>query len=450
MASITKEKSGAYRLKYIDGYKTIGIRLGTRDKNAANSAKAFLETLITSRELGVSPNPETVAWLNRLDNTIHARIAKAGLTPPRQAQNLPTLKQLIDKFHQTLAGKEQTAVFYGHTTRNLLDYFTNCPLEQVTEQAADEFRVWLKDAQQLARATVARRIIACRTIWTKAQRWKMTGDNPFKGVKAGMQANEARKQFIPAQDVEKLIETCPDAQWRLIIALSRFAGLRMPSEALPLKWSDINWENRTIRITSPKTEHHDGGASRIIPLFPELEAPLMECFELAEPGEEFVITRYRGKSANWRTQLTRIARRAGLQMWPKPFHNMRASRQSELMRDYDLATACRWLGNSPAVAARHYAISTNQSEDFHRAATQKTTGPKTGPKTGPVKAQNAAQTADAQKRTEMTATHETLAYQGFCHTQSPVDTYSPMNMMGDTGFEPVTSCVSCMRSNQLS
>ena len=25
-----------------------------------------------------------------------------------------------------------------------------------------------------------------------------------------------------------------------------------------------------------------------------------------------------------------------------------------------------------------------------------------------------------------------------------------INILGDTGFEPVTSCVSCMRSNQLS
>ena len=446
MASITKEKSGAYRLKYLDGEKTIGIRLGTPDKHAANSAKAFIEALITSKQLGVSPNAQTVTWLNTLDDTIHARIAKAGLTPPRQARKLPTLKELTGKFHETFAGKEQTAVFYGHTTRNLLDYFGDCPLEQITEQDADEFRIWLDNAHHLARATVARRIIACRTIWKKGQRWKMTTDNPFSGVKAGTQTNEARKQFIPARDVEKLIPACPDAQWRLIIAFSRYGGLRVPSEVLPLKWSDINWEERTIRITSPKTEHHDGGGSRIIPLFPELDQPLMDCFELAEPGEEFIITRYQGKSLNWRTQFERIARHAGLTVWPKPFHNMRASRESELMRDYDLATACRWLGNSPAVAARHYAISTDQNADFRRATTQKTTGPKSGP----VTAQNPAQTASAPKRTELTATHEPLEHQGFCHTQSPVDTYSHINKMGDTGFEPVTSCVSCMRSNQLS
>ena len=188
------------------------------------------------------------------------------MTPPRQDQNRPTLKQLIDKFYETFTGKQQTAEVYGHTTRNLLEYFTDCPLEQITEQAADEFRTWLDNAQHLARATISRRIIACRTIWKKGQRWKMTTDNPFSGVKAGPQTNEARKQYIPVQDVEKLIQACTDPEWRLIIALGRFGGLRLPSEAVPLKWSDINWEQRKIRITSPKKEHHKDGGIRIIPL----------------------------------------------------------------------------------------------------------------------------------------------------------------------------------------
>ena len=375
MASITKEKSGAYRLKYLDGYKTIGIRLGTRDKNTANSAKAHIEALITAKKLGVSPNAETVAWLNRLDNTIHARIAKAGLTPPQQSQNLPTLKELTDKFRETFTGKEQTAAVYEHTTRNLLEYFTDCPLEQITEQAADEFRTWLDNAQHLARATISRRIIACRTIWKKGQRWKMTTDNPFSGVKAGMQTNPARQYFVPLQDAQKLIEACPDAQWRLIIALNRFGGVRVPSEVVPLKWSDINWEERKIRITSTKNERHHGRGSRIIPLFPELEGPLTECFELRQPGDEFVITRYQDKSVNLRTQLKHIAGHAGLKMWPKPFHNMRASRESELMRDYELALTCEWLDNSPTVAANHYAMPTDKNADFRRATTQKTTGP---------------------------------------------------------------------------
>lgn len=40
------------------------------------------------------------------------------------------------------------------------------------------------------------------------------------------------------------------------------------------------------------------------------------------------------------------------------------------MREYDLATACRWIGNSPAVAARHYSMSIDLDADFRRAVGQ--------------------------------------------------------------------------------
>ena len=70
------------------------------------------------------------------------------------------------------------------------------------------------------------------------------------------------------------------------------------------------------QVYSPKTEHHDGGESRLVPIFPELLPYLREAFERAEPGSEYVITRYRHKNANPRTQFERIIRRAGAEPWP--------------------------------------------------------------------------------------------------------------------------------------
>ena len=85
----------------------------------------------------------------------------------------------------------------------------------------------------------------------------------------------------------------PDAEWRLLFALARWGGLRVPSEALRLRWQDIDWSNERFTVTSPKTEHHEGHDSRMVPIFPELLAHLREAFEQAEPGAEFCITRYR-------------------------------------------------------------------------------------------------------------------------------------------------------------
>lgn len=100
-----------------------------------------------------------------------------------------------------------------------------------------------------------------------------------------------------------MLEACPGAQWRLLFALSRFGGLRCPSEHLAMRLGDIDWQRGRITVTSPKTEYHPGGESRQIPIFPELQPYLEEVFELADPGTEYVITKYRHSNINLRTQL---------------------------------------------------------------------------------------------------------------------------------------------------
>jgi hypothetical protein len=40
------------------------------------------------------------------------------------------------------------------------------------------------------------------------------------------------------EERNKVLEACPNAEWRLIFALSRFGGLRCPSEHLVLTWAD--------------------------------------------------------------------------------------------------------------------------------------------------------------------------------------------------------------------
>lgn len=51
---------------------------------------------------------------------------------------------------------------------------------------------------------------------------------------------------------------------------------------------------------------------------------------------------------------------AGEKPWPKLWHNMRASRQTELLNEFPVHVACGWIGNSRAVAMRHYAMTTDE------------------------------------------------------------------------------------------
>ena len=71
-----------------------------------------------------------------------------------------------------------------------------------------------------------------------------------------------------------------------------------------------------------------------------------------------------------RTQLLRILSRAGLSAWPRLFHNLRASRETELVREHPIHVVCEWIGNSERIARRHYLQVTDA--DFEKATSNPT------------------------------------------------------------------------------
>jgi len=212
----------------------------------------------------------------------------------------------------------------------------------------------VKPGKKIAKATVSRRIRTARTIFWAAHKRKLIDLNPFSELKANDYFNRERMVFVTREMTEKVIQACPDAPWRLMVVLARYGGVRCPSEIITLKWDDIHWNEKSITVHSPKTEHHPGKETRLIPLYPELEQPLLEVFSQAEPGAAYVISRYRNGSANLRTQFLRIIKRAGLTAWPKPWQNLRSSRETELVDKFPLHVVCQWIGNTPKIATNHY------------------------------------------------------------------------------------------------
>ena len=235
----------------------------------------------------------------------------------------------------------------------MLEFFgAEKPLRDILPGHADEFALFLNERMGIN--TARRRCGRAKQFLRAAVRLGLIDTNPFDGLKTAVNANPDRFYFVRREEADKVLSACPDAQWRLIFALSRYGALRCPSEHVLLTWGDVDWELGRITIHSPKTEHHPGGESRIIPLFPELLEPLRDCWELAEPGTVHVLTRYRDKGVNLRIQLLRIIKRAGLQPWPKLFQNLRSTRETELCETFPQHVVVKWCGNSQPVAAKHY------------------------------------------------------------------------------------------------
>src|SRR5205807_7771184 len=144
---------------------------------------------------------------------------------------------------------------------------------------------------------------------------------PFADVGAQNVIPDDRRHYVTG-DVSRTILAACAPQWRIIVALARYGGLRCPSEVLSLKWSDVNFETNRMTVPSCKTEHIPGKAYRVMPIFAELRPYLEEAFELATDGAEYVVPGdYRLSvlkpggwvNTNLRTQFLKIIGRAGLQ-----------------------------------------------------------------------------------------------------------------------------------------
>ncbi len=177
-------------------------------------------------------------------------------------------------------------------------------------------------------------------------------------------ARQMFKDAVKAKRIEAVLAACPNPEWRVIVALGRYGGLRCPSETLTLKWADIDWEKQRSRVPSPKSADRPGKGERFIPLFKKLAPHLEAAFDVAPEGAEYVVAKYRSGAKNLRTQFEKIIRRAGLTPWPRLMHNLRSSRQTELTDRFPDHVVAGWLGNSVEVARRHYL----QTTDEHFAA----------------------------------------------------------------------------------
>ena len=331
----------------------------------APTIRGEAQTILADLALGRPHEAEVLEWIGNLSRsspTLIKRMEKLALVKGI-SQTHKTLGEFLEQHLASMKPlvKPNTHIFYSQTIRCLVGHFGfSTALQLIGPQEAEGFRTFLMNSEKdigqgkLSPATINRRVGAARTLFAAAVKLKIISENPFDDVRKGEQTNKSRQFYVDHETTQRALAACPDIHWRLIVALARYGGVRCPSEIIPLKWTDVDFGAKRILIHSPKTERHKGGDTRMIPLFPELEPMLLEAFELAQEGEEFVVSRYRKAGANLRTQFKKILGRAGIKPWPKLWQNLRSSRETELMEDFSTHVVCSWIGNTPTIAKKHY------------------------------------------------------------------------------------------------
>src|SRR5262249_6514599 len=211
---------------------------------------------------GGQPVPrDTAVWLANIGAALHNRLARAGLIDRREknAANL-SLGPFVDAF---LAGRDDlkpgTRLTFAQARRALVKQFgEDRPITSITAGDADEWAAALrKDYAPASIATFGKR---GRQMFRHAVRKRLLVESPFASVRVPSQVNKAREEFVSRETIAQVIDAAPDVEWRVIIALARYGGLRTPSETLALQWSYVDWDRGRLTIFSSNLEHFPSAA----------------------------------------------------------------------------------------------------------------------------------------------------------------------------------------------
>jgi len=452
MASLARDGKGWRVLFTSPDGKRQTLRLGRTDRKGAESIRTHVESLLAAKAAGLPIPQATAVWVAGIGDVLRDKLARAGLIDARPTATLGDA--IADYLKRQMHLKPASRCVTEQALRSLLAFFSPTRrLDSITPGDADDFSRWLQtggrsrkrmeQSPALRPATVARRLGRVRSFFRDAQRRKWIHENPFAEVRIPAVSDQSRDAYVPTEVVERLIEAAPEIEFKLLLAMARYLGVRVPSEPFSMTWDCVDWEHRLLRVPSPKTAAQ-GKAYRMTPIFPPVLPHLEAAFDAAEPGQVFIFHRLRQRESvkaaergwwanvNLRQRLMRLITRIGEQPWPRLWHALRASAETDLVARFPIHVVTAWLGNTPRIALKHYLRVT--ADDNARAAEEPW---KSGAKSGAPVAQNPAQQVPAAKSTESLIEPESLVGCGFMRQDAKRKPLLHKDLATPTGFEPV-------------
>jgi len=475
MASLVNDPNGKKRILFVgpDGVRR-AIYLGRCDQKTALAVKVRVEALLAAKLAGTPIPQDTAAWLGKIGPELREKLVQAGLIQAERASVGISLKTAIENYlsRQTHV-KPASLLATRQAMRNLEEFFgADRPIQAITPAEADDFLKWLltearSRKQQhgkpgLTPATAAKRLERVKALFRDCVRRRLLCENPFADVRNPLGRDRERDVYVPASVILKLIEEAPNLEWKLLLSMARFMGIRVPSEAFSLTWDCVDWKAQVMKVPAPKTEVC-GKPYRFTPIFPPIQPLLAAVFEAAPPGSLYVFEKLRERESikaaekgfwanvNLRQGLLRLLRRIGQRPWPRLWHSLRASCQTDLAARFPIHVVCEWLGNTPRVAHKSYLRVTET--DWQRAVKEPWPGfPDMGGESGAeytsapyhpysakysaLGAQNTAQQAEAAEgKMEKILTQSLMGFHVMPENTTPFCIVNNCKVAG-TGFEP--------------
>lgn len=346
MSSLTRETGArtGYRLRLYTAHGRKSIWLGEVSRTEATATQRHVDEIIAAQTAGLPIPRQTQHWLETLNLSLRAKLMPL-------LGSAKTVSAMIDAFidHKSQSVKSSTLASIENSLNSLSAEAGSLLVQSVERHHLDAIR----DGLCVADSTQAKFAKDWRAFFAWCIEQNASTHNPADHLATHVHA--ANKQFIARETIAKALEQCQDNHLAAVIALSRYGGLRIPSEIYTLGASDVGDDR--IRITDTKRT-----SERFLPIFPELADHLESIRGLSESTIATL------SPSGITSRFEQLLREAKITPWPKLWHSMRASRETELIREFGITTACLWIGNSPTVAAKHYAQVS--PDDWQRATTK--------------------------------------------------------------------------------
>ncbi len=353
MACIVKDPGNRKRVQFIapNGDKRT-VRLGKVEMRHAESVRVKIESIVSALSTRQPLDKPTAEWVGSIDDVLHGRMAAVGLVPPRRGRGL---EAWLDDFMTSRADlKPESRRKLEQTKGKLIEFFgAGCGLHEITPERASQWREKLKK-KGLSEAATKTHVGNAKTMFREAVTREVIEKSPLAHLKGGVTPT-SNTRYVTPEEAEKLIAAAPDSEWRLLIGLARYAGLRTPSETHLLRWADVDWDRSRLRVRSPKTERYQGHEVRLVPIVARLLELLHERFDAVPEGEEFLV-KIKGAGGR-RRKMVAIMEKAGVEAWADTWQTLRRSCEIQWAQIYPQYAVSKWIGHSILVSGRHYANS---------------------------------------------------------------------------------------------
>ncbi len=327
-----------------------------------------LEEMLSAFKGGSTVDPNSLKFFETVPQRIREKLEGWGMLPPSKRRAVSPEQRTVGGWTQLcideLNGAWRTKDNYSQARTWLLKFVSSD--KDIASVTVGELKRWQASmSTSLGVTTRNKHLKRVKTMFKLAVEDGLISDSPANAVKLEREerVDRSRQYFVDASKTQRVMDSLPNTNWKLVFALMRFQGLRR-HEVFAIDWHNIDWTRSELTVPAVTTSGaKTKTGQRTMPIFPEVMDLLRDQREIVATGAKVV--QWTGTEESLSELLRKRVEKVLGQCWPKPCHQLRSTRRTELDREFPRHVVNEWLGHSSEVAEKHYQQIT--SEDLTKA-----------------------------------------------------------------------------------